>query len=243
MSTFWVYKYEQKEIFNISQALQLSGQFFETSSTTSSISASLTRNSTDYRMDPSTGMITSISAEFAGLGGTNRFVRYLGETTHFTPLFWNAVFTLKGVLGYVQELGKEIPIDEKFYLGGINTLRGYSSRTVSPYKIVTNTGNVNGIASTVRAYTGGDTEAIFSAEITVPLIKEAGLKGLLFYDAGNSYDGADKLFTRIQASYGFGIRWFSPIGPLRLEYGIPLNPRVGIDDKGGKLEFSIGSFF
>ncbi len=243
MSTFWVYKYEEKEIFNVSQALILSGQFFETSSTTSSISASLTRNTTDYRMDPSTGMVNSLSAEFAGLGGTNRFVRYIAETTHFTPLVWNAVFTLKGVLGYIQELGKEIPIDEKFYLGGINTLRGYASRTVSPYKIVTTTPNVNGLASTVRAYTGGDTEAVFSAEITMPLIKEAGLKGVLFYDAGNSYTGASQLFSTLQTSYGLGIRWFSPIGPLRLEYGIPINPRPGIDDKGGKLEFSIGSFF
>ncbi len=243
MSTFWVYKYEQKEIFNTSQALIMSGQFFETSSTTSSISASLTRNTTDYRMDPSTGMVNSLSAEFAGLGGTNRFVRYIAETTHFTPLVWDSVFTLKGVLGYIQGLGKDIPIDEKFYLGGINTLRGYSGRTVSPFKIVTNTGNVNGIASTVRAYTGGDTEAVFSAEITMPLIKEAGLKGVLFYDAGNSYEGLGKLFTCMQTSYGFGIRWFSPIGPLRLEYGIPINPRPGIDDKGGRLEFSIGSFF
>ncbi len=243
LSTFWIYKYEQKEIFNTSPALILSGQFFETSSTTSSITASLSRNTTDYRMDPSTGMLNSLSVEFAGLGGTNRFVRYIAETTHFTPLFWNAVFTLKGTLGYIQDIGKEIPIDEKFYLGGINTVRGYAGRTVSPFKIVTNTGNVGGIASTVRAYTGGDTEAIVSAEITIPLIKEAGLKGVLFYDAGNSYEGAGKLFSQLQSSYGFGIRWFSPIGPLRLEYGIPINPRTGIDDVKGKLEFSIGSFF
>jgi len=79
------------------------------------------------------------------------------------------------------------------------------------------------------------------AEYTFPLIKEAGVKGVLFYDAGNAADGVNDTFSNFLCSYGFGIRWFSPIGPLRLEYGIPLNPRDF--DKSGKIEFSIGSFF
>jgi outer membrane protein insertion porin family len=102
---------------------------------------------------------------------------------------------------------------------------------------------VNGTPTSDRQYTGGEAEALFSAEITMPLIKEAGVKGVIFFDMGNAYDKADQMFTTFQSSYGAGIRWFSPIGPLRLEYGIPINPREGIDDKGGKLEFSIGSFF
>jgi outer membrane protein insertion porin family len=88
---------------------------------------------------------------------------------------------------------------------------------------------------------GGDTEAIFNAEYTFPLIKEAGVKGVLFFDAGNAAVGVNDTFANILCSYGFGIRWFSPIGPLRLEYGIPLNPREF--DNSGKIEFSIGSFF
>jgi outer membrane protein insertion porin family len=243
LSTFWIYKYEQKEIFNISQAFILSKQQYDPSSTTSSISASLTRNTTDYRLDPTTGTMSSLSAEFAGLGGTSRFARYIGETTLFTPLFWNAVFTVRGVMGHIQGIGKDIPIDEKFYLGGINTLRGYGGRTVSPYKLVESRGDALAGVSIIRSYTGGSTEAVFSAEITMPLIKEAGLKGVVFFDTGNSYDKPSELFSVMQSSYGFGIRWFSPIGPLRLEYGIPLNPRTGIDSKSGKLEFSIGSFF
>ena len=243
LSTFWIYKYEDKKIFNLSQAFILSGQEFEASSTTSSITASLSRNTTDYRLDPTTGMMNSLSAEFAGLGGTNRFARFIGETTLFTPLAWNAVFSVRGVLGHVEGIGKDVSIDEKFYLGGINTLRGFEGRTVSPFKLVENISNENGTATVIRSYTGGSTEALFSAEITMPLIKDAGLKGVLFFDTGNSYDKASDIFSVMRSSYGFGIRWFSPIGPLRLEYGIPLNPRSGIDSKSGKLEFSIGSFF
>jgi outer membrane protein insertion porin family len=95
----------------------------------------------------------------------------------------------------------------------------------------------------VFAFLGGDTEAYFNAEYQFPLIKDAGLKGVLFVDAGDAYDGLNKAFSRFQVSYGFGFRWNSPMGPLRLEYGIPYNPREGIDKKSGRIEFSMGSFF
>jgi len=80
-------------------------------------------------------------------------------------------------------------------------------------------------------------------EYVFPLITAAGLKGVVFLDAGNSVDGFGNMFSKVQASYGFGFRWLSPMGPLRIEYGIPFNPREGIDKKSGKLEFSMGSFF
>jgi outer membrane protein insertion porin family len=252
LSTFWVYKFEKKDIFNESQTLLQSialGQITapESSSTTSSIYASLNSNTTDYRLEPTTGMINNISIEFAGLGGTNRFVRYLGSSAYYMPAGWGTVVSAHGTLGYVQEVGKPVPIDEKFYLGGISSVRGYNGRTISPFNLTPPVpSGINGLSNNApaRAFVGGDSEAILNLEYVFPLIKDAGLKGLLFYDAGNSLDGFDHLLTNtFRMSYGFGIRWFSPIGPLRLEYGIPVNPRAGIDSSGGKIEFSIGSFF
>jgi outer membrane protein insertion porin family len=255
LSTFFLYKFETKSITKESLALQrtrndhpelLSPQ----DSTTSSLTASITSNTTDYRMDPTSGMINSLSVEFAGLGGTNRFIRSIGQSSLFTPVGLGTVFMVHGTLGYMQEMGVTLPLDEKFYLGGIGTVRGYAGRTISPYVLVpdydektgspinTNTGKPR----YRHAFIGGDSEAVFNAEYTVPLLKEAGLKGLVFFDAGNSVDGFGNVFSGLLTSYGVGIRWFSPIGPLRLEYGIPLNPRSGIDSNG-KLEFSIGSFF
>jgi outer membrane protein insertion porin family len=189
-------------------------------------------------------MINNLSVEFAGLGGTSRFLKYIGETTYFRPVIWSTVFSLRGTLGYIQGLGKELPIDEKFYLGGINTLRGFKSRSVSP-TIVTKstTPDVNGVFSESTAFIGGNKEAVLNAELTFPLLKDVGLKGVTFFDIGNSYGEGEALMSSFRASYGGGIRWFSPIGPLRLEYGIPINPRDGIDSKSGKLEFSIGAFF
>lgn len=262
LNTFWIYRFESKEIFNESQPLKdsiASGAVIapETSSTTSSITGSLTRNTTDYRLDPSTGMVNNLSVEFAGIGGTNRFLRSVVNTQVFFPFKWGTVFSIRGEFGYIDGLGKDVPIDERFYLGGISTMRGYSGRTVSPYRTSTITGQVPnpglpnvpitwppGTALSLnRAFIGGDTETILNNEWTFPLLKEAGLKGVLFFDIGNAYDGISTTFSRLQSSYGFGFRWASPMGPLRLEYGIPVNPREGIDSKSGKLEFSIGSFF
>lgn len=154
---------------------------------------------------------------------------------------------MRGTLGLVQSYGgKEIPIDEKFYLGGISSLRGFSSRTVSPFKttpvsIIDDSG-AHGSKDN-RVYLGGAAEAVANVEYTFPLLKDAGLKGVLFFDAGNCANNFNDTFSTVLTSYGGGIRWFSPIGPLRLEYGVPINPREGIDSKGGKLEFSIGSIF
>lgn len=214
MSTFWMYKFEDKVIFEESdafKALQAQGLTTEKNSTTSSIYASITRNTTDYRLDPSSGMQNTASVEYAGLGGTNRFVRYLGETAVFFPLKWSSVFSLHGTLGYVQEIGKPIPIDEKFYLGGINTIRGYDPRTISPFEMV-NIGTETEPNFT-RAYLGGNKEAILNVELTFPLLKDVGLKGVGFFDAGNSYGEGSPMFSSFRMSYGGGIRWFSPIGP------------------------------
>ena len=251
LSTFWLYKYEEKEIFDESagllQGIQ-NGTILapEATSSTSAIQASLTRNTLDYRLDPTTGMVNTLQLEFAGLGGSNRYLRYFTENTVFTPVLWGGVASARGTLGYIQGLGKEIPIDERFYLGGISSLRGYSARTVSPNRETSVLRrDFNGLLTpdTDRVYLGGEIEAVLNLEYTFPLLKEAGLKGVLFFDAGNTDNAWSSTFSNILTSYGAGIRWFSPIGPLRLEYGIPINPREGIDKSSGRLEFSIGSIF
>lgn len=248
LSTFLMYKLEETKILKESFALLETRRLYPdmattNDSTTSSVTASVSRNTTDYRIDPSSGMTNSLSVEFAGLGGTNKFLRYIAQTAQFFPVGFGTVFMLHGTFGHIQEAGAKIPIDEKFYLGGISTIRGYSGRTVSPYKITPQYDAITGAKTGEQhAYVGGDTEVVLNVEYTVPLVKEAGVKGVLFYDIGSSNDGIGNAFAGMLASYGFGIRWFSPIGPLRLEYGIPLNARPGID-KSGKLEFSIGSFF
>lgn len=242
IGTFMMYKYEIKNIYKPSDAYLVynsadPGNYPLGETTTSSVYSSITHNSTDYRMDPSIGFINSLSAEYAGLGGDNKFARIVTDHSYFHPLYKKLIASTKVTLGYIAEVGRPIPIDEKFYLGGIGSLRGYQSRTVSP-----TIKNEAGVLSGAYIYTGGEKEFFGNVELTFPLIAEAGLKGVAFFDYGNSFTTTAQAFPLL-TSYGFGIRWASPMGPLRLEYGIPLNPRTGIDSGSGRLEFSIGSMF
>lgn len=248
VGTFFMYKFEKKDIYDPIIAYQTLNLTYGNdtyplgNTTTSSIYASITHNNTDYRPDPSSGMINSLSAEYAGLGGDNKYARFITDHTYFKPLYKKLIASTKLALGYIGEVGKPVPIDEKFYLGGIYSLRGYSTRTVSPI----NTQLIkdqNGNQVNDNVYMGGSKEFFGNVELTFPLLTEAGLKGVAFFDYGNSFDKNSDVFNTMLMSYGAGIRWASPIGPLRLEYGIPINPRTNVDNKSGRLEFSIGSLF
>lgn len=247
IGTFFLYKYEIKDLYNPQFAYQSLNtgdpiNYPLGGSTTSSIFGSITRNTTDYRLDPSSGMINSLSAEYAGLGGDNKYARYIGETTWFHPLYKKLIFSSKLTLGYIQDVGKQVPIDEKFYLGGIFSLRGYKSRTVSPVRSEPGGDNI-GNKSNETIYLGGNKEFFGNTEFTFPLLQEVGIKGVVFFDYGNAYGEGQKMFSSVLMSYGGGLRWASPIGPLRLEYGFPVNPRSGLDSPSGRFEFSIGSLF
>lgn len=232
IGTFWMYKYEIKDIYDpdtyyVAANLQYPDSYPLGKTTTSSIYGSITNNTTDFRFDPSSGMVNTFSVEYAGLGGNNKYLREVLDNTFYYPLWWKFVISTKVVVGAVQKVGAPIPIDEKFYLGGIGTLRGYSARTVSP--------------KTNDVYVGGEKEIFGNVEVKFPLLPEFGIKGVGFFDYGNAWSGGFKP-PAMYMSYGGGIRWASPMGPLRLEYGIPINPRPE-DSKSGRFEFAIGSMF
>lgn len=226
---FLTYRYEQKEILNIDPfvtspiILDAEGK-----STLSSITAEWVRNSTDYFQDPSRGGITKLSLEYAGLGGTDNFLKSIAEHRHFFPLFWDTVFSIHGEVGYVVETADDsVPLGEKFFLGGIRTLRGFEWREVGPRE--------------GEDFIGGEKMAYFNFEYLFPLAKDLGLKGVLFYDTGNAWREEDDYFTDMRHSVGAGIRWLSPMGPLRFEWGYNLDPRD--DEEQSVFEFTIGRAF
>jgi outer membrane protein insertion porin family len=239
---FFLYRYEQKEITDVSPNASLLIREQEGRSTISSIYSALTRNTTDYRLDPTRGSVAEGSIEFAGLGGTEKFSKYILDYRHFFPMPWGTVFSAHGQIGYIQEIGgRPIPIDERFFLGGINTMRGFRVRQVGPrirQDFVDAQGNV---VFTDFEYIGGNKQAHFNLEYLFPLIRDAGVKGVLFFDAGNAWSEGENYFQDLRYSAGAGVRWFSPLGPLRLEWGYNLDPREG--EKRSQFEFSIGRFF
>jgi outer membrane protein insertion porin family len=228
--SFFIYRYEEKDISGI----DVNAPFFvreqEGTSTLSSITGSLIRDTLDYRLDPTEGSLTNASVEYAGLGGTEDFIKYKFGSRHYFPLFLGTVFSVNGVVGYIQETSSdEIPIDEKFFLGGLTTIRGFEPREVGPRD--PETGD----------YFGGVKEAYFNFEFIFPLMKDLGMKGVVFFDTGNAWDDDEDYFSKMRYSVGGGIRWFSPMGPLRIEWGYNLDPYDWEDNSN--LDFSIGRMF
>jgi len=89
---------------------------------------------------------------------------------------------------------------------------------------------------------GADKELIINLEYIVPLVKEAKINGVLFYDTGSGFGKEDNItWADLRTSVGAGFRWLSPIGPLRLEWGYNLDPKPG--ERQGIWEFSIGTLF
>ncbi|MFO7984040.1 MAG: outer membrane protein assembly factor BamA [Desulfuromonadales bacterium] len=243
---FFIYKYEDKDIYDVDPSASDFVKDQEGTSTLSSVFASWTRDTTDYRLEPTTGSVTRLSTEVAGLGGTEKFAKVNADYRRFYPFKWDTVFSVHGQMGYIHEIGgEEIPIDERFYLGGLSTIRGFKTREVGPRirSVETFIDPQTGETSEVESfeYIGGVKKAFFNLEYTFPVIKDAGLKGVLFFDVGNAWADDENYFSDMRYSTGWGIRWVSPMGPLRLEWGYNLDPREG--EKSSEFEFSIGRFF
>jgi outer membrane protein insertion porin family len=198
----------------------------------SSVTLSLGRDTTDDIMFPTKGTKTSISVQHAGtpLGGDTKFTKYSAGATAYYPLFWDMVFGAKGRIGYLQnndDSDSRIPINERYVLGGINSLRGLR------YVGIRNSGSSDVL--------GGTSMLVFNFELVFPFIKDAGMKGVVFFDAGNTWNGGYYL-DDLRQTVGLGLRWYSPIGPLRIEYGYVLNRKGLNDDAIGRWEFTIGMF-
>ena len=197
----------------------------------------LRRDSRDRIFNPTEGSDNSITVKHAGapFGGDIGFTKYIADSGWYFPLFWDTVGLLHGRTGYIHEdaVG-EVPTWERFYLGGMNSVRGYDWRDISPRD--PRTGDE----------IGGDKMVQFNAELMIPIIRKAGLMGVLFYDTGNAYDdGEDIDLSDLRKSVGYGVRWYSPMGPMRLEYGYILETDSRGDGKKGDggWEFSMGMAF
>jgi outer membrane protein insertion porin family len=221
--------------------------------TTSSLRLSGSWDRRDNRLFPSRGFFHFASVEVAPsfLGGSYLFARYSAYSRFYFPLFWGFVFKTNTTFGYIQQLdaNSPVPVSELYFLGGINTVRGYLLRSITPTINVGSSSRPD--APLVNTFgIGGNKQVVFNFELEFPIFEKVGIKGVVFYDAGNAFaatqpwfhDAQYPLFLGLFHSVGFGLRWFSPIGPLRFEWGFPLYRRPGIDQPV-LFEFTIGNFF
>jgi len=230
---YWSYAYDSSDVLNIADEADDTIKELEGNLVTSSVALSLGYDSRDSGLNPTEGSKNRISYEYAGLGGDVGFNKATVETGWYFPLF-------KGLVGFLHARGGTIaknsddlllPDYEKFYLGGMNSVRGFDYRGISLTSI-----NSNGDVTKI----GGEKMIQFNAELIIPISKKIGLMGVVFFDAGNVY-GDEFDIGDLRKSAGYGFRWFSPLAPIRIEYGQILDPRE--DEEEGRWEFTMGGAF
>lgn len=226
-----IYTYDIADIKNVEDTASDSIERNEGENTKSSITTRLRYDSRDNAFHPTEGSMHSGSYEFAGLGGTVGFNKLIGETAWYYPLVWKTVGAFRLKAGYVKELeGKTLPDYEKFYMVGMDGLRGFDRDDLSPR-------DENGSEIGANKFVMGN------FEIRAPIFAQAGVFGVVFFDTGDAYaEGEDVDLANLRESAGCGVRWQSPMGPIRLEYGWILDPKP-TDSSTGNWEFSMASAF
>ena len=233
LSVFWSFRMDNTDLTDLSYYASPIIRDSVDIHTTRAMLVGLKYDTRDDYYLPKHGWNNSITTEYAGgiFGGDSAYVKVEGILSYYHPLWHDLVGHIRAGSGYVTEgSGGKLPVYERFFLGGIDTIRGYKYGRVSPIDPVTE----ERIGGEVMFY--AQTEGIF------PLIKDMGLHGVIFFDTGNVWETPDSAdFGDMRYSAGFGIRWLSPMGPLRIEWGYNLNTKE--DEEKSNWEFRMGGSF
>ena len=202
-----------------------------------SVILALSRNATNDYLDPSEGSNIRLSQEFTGgiLGGDRQYLETTLDASYYYPIdfsdTYRTYFHMKGRFGLLWPYGDaNIPLFTRYTLGGPENLRGYEYRSIGPkYTIIQAPGDQPREISG-----GGNKELLFQFEYFFPLIKEANIKGLFFYDMGRVYNETEQVeLSGFTKDVGFGFRWITPVAPFRFEWAYPIEE----NGKLGDLEF------
>ncbi len=238
---------------------------------TSSGGISLDIDKRNNRIQATRGVKFTLSTELAGglrlndkenleiFGGDFNYWETKANFRFYQPLVkddW-LVFKVNVSAGHVQSTdGSIIPYIHRYRAGGILSIRGFEPYSLGPSVRATGyrdytiprtsfVGSDDPAAADDRLVVGGTETLISQFEVESPVIKSAGISLVTFFDAGNTFgdvEGNGNMdLTDLRTSVGFGVRWFSPIGPLRFEWGFPLEPLP--DERKGVFDFTIGSAF
>ena len=220
------YSYESSELTDVSYD---SYYFKPGKYTKSALIPALTFDNTDDYYLPRTGLYASASMEYAGLGEDEKYTKYYTKASYYLGLEdyidYDMILRLKGRVGYIDDRGY-LPVFEKFFLGGLRTLRGYQVSSISP-------------KDEEGRLIGGKKMFSTSLEASIPIMKEAKMRLTFFVDYGGIGENSYTEITRSGA--GMALEWISPMGPIQLVFAKPLNDKPG--DRISNFEFSIGQRF
>ena len=233
---------------------------------TSSFRPALTLDTRNDRLFPTSGVYLRASTELASsvFGSQNEFLRHRLMGRFYYPLGKGVVLKLNAEAGHVTSPSQSgVPIFARFFLGGIFDVRGFRYRQVGPRVRLTSALDPNSPPIYRGAAIGGNLEYFQNLELEFPIVQSVGVRGVVFTDAGNAWNLEQiycnatkgnpmpavrepcfegiKTLGLLRTSAGFGLRWFSPMGPLRFEWGFPFRPLP--DEEKRVFEFTIGNFF
>jgi outer membrane protein insertion porin family len=231
------------------------------SGTTSSVRLSLAWDRRDNQLFPTAGFYLSAAIDVAPpflapqslFGDTvNLFYRETVEFRFYQDIWQGLVGRFRLLAGVIRgwDADHPVPVSELYYLGGVNTIRGYMLYSIAPAVPVGNTAHPDSIMRLLQI--GGNKQLVLNFELEYPIVQSMGIRAVVFFDMGNAFaPGAytdPSVSGSLYKSWGFGFRWFSPIGPLRFEWGFPLNRRRdpvtgAYIDAPVDFQFTIGSFF
>lgn len=233
---------------------------------TSSLRPALTYDTRDNRILPMSGIYLRASTELSlpEFGATTQFWQNRFTGRFYYPLGSNVVLKLNTEFGLITSPNADgVPVYLRYFIGGILDLRGFAFRDVGPRIPLRATLDDNSSPTRYGARLGGNMMFYDNLELEFPLFQEVGLRGVIFTDAGNAWNlegkycalatGTEFDVTRpcaptfleaissLRASYGVGVRWQSPMGPLRFEIGFPFSPLPY--EESSQPQFTIGNFF
>ncbi len=197
-----------------------------------------THDSRDNTLFPNKGVLQRLSAEVSVPVLDLEYYKLEYKHTWFKDVTKNFTFMLNGELGYADSYGnKAYPFFKNFYVGGVNSVRGFDNGSIGPHDIDPATG--------LDFAVGGTTRIVGNAEVfaPVPFIKNSSQFRLsAFVDAGSVYGNNQSInLGDLRYSTGVGVSWFSPFGPLKLVFAKALNEKSG--DQTQTLQFQLGSQF
>ncbi len=216
---------------------------------------SLEYDTRNDRIRPSEGAYGRTSYAYTGFGGNLNYYRGGLDGKFFKKLFWDVVWRNNLSYARVGSVNdQDVPFNERLLLGGPYSLRGYRSGRVGKQKLSNKelsyqqSAPPNGPGRTGQSaidysqkFFGGTQQMLVQSELQFPLIREADMFFVAFYDAGIAQD--DFIAEDIFSDVGLGVRWFSPIGPLRFEWGFPMKRDPIFHPDPVVFEFSIGAPF
>ncbi|MEI8350461.1 MAG: outer membrane protein assembly factor BamA [Candidatus Omnitrophota bacterium] len=200
----------------------------------SSAEFSLGYDTRDNVFSPLKGIYFTNNLQVTGgpFGGSRDFVKFSTRFSYYFPMINKSVLEFRLRSGFADPFSdtKKVPIYERFFAGGANTIRGYHERKVGPIDLVS------------KDPLGGESMFVGNVEYTYPLIDFLKVAG--FYDTGNTWVKTSDFFSeKLKSSLGLGVRLKTPIGPVSVDYGWPLDKEPGEDGKAGQFHFNVSRAF